>query len=118
MRRLYVLTAIVTLSTTPDCIAAQQAKPAGVVALRHVDSAKGTPFPGGLSIPIDSAHGHPLLWIGTGALLGGATGGIAAAVSASRTDDAMFVGPAIGLAAAACAVVGGLLGGLVYLVSR
>jgi len=118
MRRLYVLTAIVALTTTPDVTAAQQAKPAGVVAPRHVESATGSSFHTDLLIPVDSAHGHPWLWVGTGALLGGATGGVAAAVSASKTDDAMFVGPAIELAAAACAVVGGLLGGLVYLISH
>jgi hypothetical protein len=107
---------LLVLLTTPTVIMAQQVKPAGVVAVRHFGSETKYPFRTEVAISVDSAHGHPWRWVGTGALLGAATGGVTVAVSASRTDDAFFVGPAIGLAAVAGAVVGGLLGGLAYLV--
>lgn len=116
-RRFTALITIAMLLTAPQVVA-QQVSPAGVVAARHFERAKTPALRIGLSVPSDSARGHPWRWVGAGALLGGATSGVAVAVSASRTDDAFFVGPAIGLAAAAGAVVGGLLGGLVYLISH
>src|SRR3569833_2691211 len=87
-------------------IAAQQARPAGVIVARRCSPANPAPVHA-VRISSDSARHHPWRWIGAGALLGGATGGTAAAVAASRTDDAFLVGPAIGVATAAGAVVGG-----------
>jgi hypothetical protein len=88
--------------------------------VRRAESANGIPVarPMPHSLVADSAAGHPWRWIGSGAVVGAAAGGVAAAVSASRTDDAFFGGQAIGLAAVGCGVVGGLVGGLLYLITH
>lgn len=122
MRRLYALTTILALTAAPEAIWAQQVTPAGVVAVHRAESAKGLPIARPLphALVADSAQAHPWYWIGSGAVLGAATGGIVAAVAVSRTNDAIsgLAGPAIGIAAVAGGVVGGLLGGLFYLISH
>ena len=119
MRHLYALTTVLALVTGPSVVAAQQVQPAGVVA-RRTESTKAAPvrteFPH--AIFVDSTQGHPWRWVGTGTLLGAAAGGVVAAVSVSRTDDAFFGGPAIAATTVAGALVGGLLGGLFYLISH
>ena len=120
MRRLHRLATIVALMTARDAIGAQQVKPAGVVATRHIDGNRDAPFRANLPhVPmVDSAPGHPWRWIGTGALLGCQTGGVIAGVAVSRSDDAFFPGPAIVVVGTAGAVVGGLVGGLSYAISH
>ena len=120
MRRLYALTTILALTAAPEAIWAQQVTPAGVVAVHRAESAKGLPIARPLphALVADSAQAHPWYWIGSGAVLGAATGGVVAAVAVSRTDDGFFGGPAIGILAVAGGVVGGLLGGLFYLISH
>lgn len=68
-----------------------------------------------------SSGGHPRRWIGIGALVGAAAGGIAAATSAGSSGDevsSVAVGPAFCIGAVMGAVAGGLIGGLSYMVSR
>jgi hypothetical protein len=63
-------------------------------------------------------HGHPRAWVLTGALLGGATGGVVAANSVSAEGSALVAGPAVCLSAAIGMVGGALIGGLSYLISH
>ena len=108
-------------AVAPGVLTAQGAvKPAGVVNAHGDSTAKRPQFALELprSIAADSAHGHPWRWVGTGAVVGGAAAGVAAAVGVARTDDAFFGGPAIAFAALAGGVIGGLVGGLAYLISH
>ena len=118
MGRFYAFACVLVLVAAPKAILAQQIVPAGVVSRRQVPSSTAPSRNSTLPrvIGLDSAQGHPWRWIGAGAVVGGAASGIAAAVSVSRTDDAFFPGQFIAAASALGAAVGGLLGGLFYLV--
>jgi hypothetical protein len=101
--------------------AAQRIVPAGVHA--HSTPVAFTPqlvapTPILIGRSSDTTRGHPWQWIGIGAVVGGASAGIAGAVTESHSDDAFFAGPAIAIVAIAGALVGGLLGGVAYLVTH
>lgn len=112
MRQLLALTAILALAPMPARIGAQQVAPASSVEVRRADNARALPITQPIRhlVVADSAQPHPWRWIGPGAAVGVAAGGVVAAVTVSRTDDGFFGGQAIGLAAVAGGVVGGLVG--------
>ncbi len=120
MRQLWAVTAIMVLAGTPEGVAAQRVSTAGVVEVRRAENAPGLHIARPIlqAVLATSTHPHPWRWVGSGAVVGAAAGGVVAAVSASRTDDAFFGGQAIALAAVTGGVVGGLVGGLLYLISH